>query len=196
MALGVIVEARRRADLTFSRNLAFSALVLFAGFLILPRIIFGSAYADMRLAPFVIATALLAIRFRRETRLPTARVIALLGLAFYLIRIAASTISLAQASHDYTAKLQALDHVPRGARLVNLVGQTCKDLWSLPRNSHLGAMAIVRRHAFSNDQWAIEGANLLQRPVQGGGPFRCRFLADCPAGGLRDQRAMAGRQRA
>ncbi|HEU5482413.1 MAG TPA: hypothetical protein VFU80_04895, partial [Sphingomicrobium sp.] len=50
--------------MTLSRNLAFSALVLLAGFLLLPRIIFGSAYADMRLIPYVMATGLLAIRFK------------------------------------------------------------------------------------------------------------------------------------
>jgi hypothetical protein len=171
LALVMIVEARRRRELAFSRNLAFSALVLLAGFLVLPRIVFGSAYADMRLAPFMIATALLAIRFRGETVLPTARLLAWAGLAFYLVRIATTTVSLALAADDQAAKLEALDHVPRGARLVSLVGQHCDELWALPRNSHLPAMAIVRRHAFSNDQWAIAGANLLSVRYRQAGHF-------------------------
>jgi hypothetical protein len=172
--LVMIVEARRRPELTFSRNLAFSALVLLAFFLFLPRIIFGSAYADMRLAPFMIATALLAIRFRGETQLPLARTLAVLGLAFYLVRIGATTISLAMASDDHSAKLRALDHVPRGAALVTITGEGCGHNWAMQRNSHLGAMAIVRRHAFSNDQWMIEGANLLTvRYAQAG-----HFIAD------------------
>ncbi len=171
VALAVIVEARGRLQLAFSRNLAFSALVLFAGFLVLPRIVFGSAYADMRLAPYMIACVLLAIRFRGETVMPTARVLAWLGLGFYLVRIAATTLSLALAANDQAAKLQALDHVPRGARLVTLVGQDCGGLWALPRNTHLGAMAIVRRHAFSNDQWTIEGANLLSVRYRQAGHF-------------------------
>ena len=50
--------------LTLSRNLAFSAIVLAVSFAILPRIIFGSAYADMRLVPYLMAVGLLAIRFR------------------------------------------------------------------------------------------------------------------------------------
>jgi hypothetical protein len=171
VTLVVIVYARRRPELTFSRNLAFSALVLLAGFLLLPRIVFGSAYADMRLAPFMLATALLAIRFRGETVMPLARKLAWAGLGFYLLRIAATTISLALAANDQTAKLQALDHVPQGARLVTLVGQDCGGLWSLPRNTHLPAMAIVRRHAFSNDQWAIDGANLLAVRYRPAGHF-------------------------
>jgi hypothetical protein len=157
--------------LTYSRNLAFSALVLLAGFLVLPRIIFGSAYADMRLAPFMIATALLAIRFRGETYMPTAQRLAWLGLGFYVLRIGATTISLAMAADDQTAKLQALDHVPRGARMVALAGQACDKRWELPRNSHLGSMAIVRREAFSNDQWIIEGANLLSIRYRQAGYF-------------------------
>ena len=39
--------------LTLSRNLAFSAIVLAVSFAILPRIVFGSAYADMRLVPYL-----------------------------------------------------------------------------------------------------------------------------------------------
>ena len=174
IALALIVEARRRPELTFSRNLAFSALVLLAGFLVVPRIVFASAYADMRLAPYMIACGLLAIRFRGETVMRTARVLAMLGVAFYFAKIAATTISLALATNEQRARLEALDHVPRGARLVSLVGQECDTLWSLPRNSHLPAMAIVRRHAFSNDQWAIEGTNLLSVRYRQAG----RFMAD------------------
>ena len=173
-ALGIlvlIVEARRRPELTFSRNLAFSALVLLVGFLILPRIVFGSAYADMRLAPYMIATAVLAIRFRSETVMPMARKLALLGVAFYAMRLVTTTISLATAANDQHARLEALNHVPRGARLVSLVGQECHRLWTLPRNTHLPAMAIVRREAFSNDQWAVEGANLLSVRYREAGHF-------------------------
>jgi hypothetical protein len=46
--------------LTLSRNLAFSAIVLAVSFVILPRIVFGSAYADMRLVPYLMAVGLLA----------------------------------------------------------------------------------------------------------------------------------------
>ena len=41
--------------LTLSRNLAFSAIVLAVCFAIIPRIVFGSAYADMRLVPYLMA---------------------------------------------------------------------------------------------------------------------------------------------
>lgn len=174
IALLVIVEARRQRSLTFSRNLAFSALVLLAGFILLPRIIFGSAYADMRLIPYVIAVGILAIRFRDEMDWREGQLLAILGLSFYLLRIATTTVSLAIASDEQQAKLGALDHVPMGARVVTLVGEPCGFGWVLPRNSHLGAMVLVRRQGFSNDQWVMEGLNLLNLRYAAAG----RFAAD------------------
>ncbi len=161
IVLTTLIFAWRRPDMSLSRNLAFSSLVLLAMFLMLPRIVFGSAYADMRLVPFVLATALLGIRFKDATNYKLARNLALVGLAFYIGRIAVNTASLAIAANDQSARLAALDHVPRGAPLLTLVHVPCQNSWLLTRNTHLGAMAITRRHAFSNDQWAIEGMNLL-----------------------------------
>ena len=44
--------------LTFSRNLVASALFLAIVYILLPRIVFGSAYADMRLAPYIFANSI------------------------------------------------------------------------------------------------------------------------------------------
>ena len=149
------------SKLTFSRNLAFSAIVLALGFIFLPRIIFGSAYADMRLVPYLMAVAVLAIRFRGAPDRRTAQVLAVLGLLFFGTRTAANTISLGMAGDDQSAKMKAIDVMPRGARVVSLVGMTCNEYWPMLRNGHLGAMVIVRREGFANDQWVIEGVNLL-----------------------------------
>ena len=157
----VLVEALRNPRLTFSRNLAFSGLVLVASFILLPRIIFGSAYADMRLVPYAIAVLLLAIRFRGETAPRLAHALALLAMIFVVVRLGSNTISLARAADDQQAKLEALDHVPMGARVASFVGLPCGTSWALARNSHLGAMVMVRREGFSNDQWLMEGLNLL-----------------------------------
>jgi hypothetical protein len=167
----VMIESLRRRELTFSRNLVFSALVLFAGFILLPYLVFSSAYADMRMIPYVIAVLLLAIRFRGETKRPVADVIAVLGLVFFLARIAGTTVSLGLAAQDQEAKLQALDRVPMGARVLSLVHTGCGNGWSLPRNTHLGAMTIVRRHGFSNDQWVTAGLNLLSLRYREARPF-------------------------
>jgi hypothetical protein len=157
--------------LTLSRNLAFSAIVLAVFFAILPRTVFGSAYADMRLVPYLMAVGLLAIRFRGAQDRTTAKVLAVLGLLFFATRTVANTASLAMAGNDQTAKLKALDVVPEGSRIVSLTGMTCKEYWPLLRNSHLGAMTIVRRNGFSNDQWLLEGINLLDLKYRAAGYF-------------------------
>ena len=157
--------------LTLSRNLAFSAIVLAVSFAILPRIIFGSAYADMRLVPYLIAVALLAIRFRGAPDRRTAHVLGVLGLAFFATRTVANTVSLGMAAQDQSAKLEAIDVMPRGARVISMVGMTCQEYWPLLRNGHLGAMVIVRRDGFSNDQWLLEGVNLLDLKYRAAGYY-------------------------
>ncbi|MEP6982303.1 MAG: hypothetical protein ABI853_01495 [Sphingomicrobium sp.] len=157
--------------LELSRNLAFSAIVLAVSFAILPRIIFGSAYADMRLVPYLMAVGLLAIRFRGAPDRTTAQVLAVVGLLFFATRTVANTVSLGRAADDQSAKLTAIDLMPRGARVISLVGMTCQEYWPLLRNGHLGAMVIVRRDGFSNDQWLLEGVNLLDLRYRAAGYF-------------------------
>ena len=155
-----------------SRNLAFSALVLAIAFILLPWTVFGSAYADMRLAPYVFAVVLLGIRAKSPPPPGLVTMLAITSTALFAAKIAVTTASLAIASNHQDRQLGALDHIPRGAPMVYLVGQPCTDFWPLFRQSHLGAMAIVRRHAFSNDQWVIEGANLLTVHYAAAGFFR------------------------
>lgn len=168
----VLLLALLHRRLEYSRNLAFSSLVLVGAFVMLPWTMFGSAYADMRIVPFIFALALIAIRFKGPTDPRLAAFLAVLGLAFYVVRLGGTTASLAIAADAQEARLRALDRLPRGARLLHLAGQMCADRWALPRNSHLGGMALVRRHAFSNEQWAIDGANLLEVRFTEAGRFR------------------------
>jgi hypothetical protein len=125
----------------------------------------------MRLVPYIFAVLLLAIRFRGPTNLRLGNALAVLALLFCATRLGANSWSLAVAANDQQAKLKALDHVPEGARVVSLVQLPCTDVWRLPRNSHLGAMVMVRREGFSNDQWVIEGANLLSLRYRAAGYF-------------------------
>lgn len=145
----------------YSRNLAASAIFLAIVFTLLPRIVFGSAYADMRLVPYMIAVAVIGIRLRPTASYRFGATLALAGLAFFLVRTAATTYSLWLYDRSYARELPALDHVPRNARLLSLVGRRCDDLWAMSRLEHLPGMAVVRRRAFSNDQWSMPGAQLL-----------------------------------
>jgi hypothetical protein len=148
--------------LEYSRNLLASALFLLLVYLLLPRIVFGSAYADMRLVPYMIAVAVLAIRFRPGKDLgKLGAAFAIAGLAFVLVRTAGTTASFALYDRAYDANLPALDHVPVNARLITFVGRDCRNPWAMSRLEHIPGMATVRRRAYSNDQWSMPGAQLL-----------------------------------
>ncbi len=157
--------------LEFSRNLVGSFFVLALVYILLPRIVFGSAYADMRLVPYLLAVAIIAIRMRQHVSLGAARATACLALLFMVVRFAGTTVSFWLYDRAYDRNLAALDHVPAGARLVSFVGRRCGDPWATTRLEHLPALAIVRRHAFSNDQWTMAGAQLLSVDYPEGGRF-------------------------
>lgn len=157
----ILFRGRRDPRFEFSRNLLLSATFLLAVFLLLPRIVFGSAYADMRLAPFMIAIAVIALRPRKGVSLQDASKIALLGLAFFLVRIAGNTASFYLYAKSYERQLAALDKLPVGARLISFVGEACNNQWYMSRLQHLPALALERKLAYTNDQWSMAGAQLL-----------------------------------
>jgi hypothetical protein len=157
--------------LTLSRNLAFSGLVLAATYVLLPRIVFGSAYADMRLVPFAAAMFILAIRFKAETRFPLARWMALAAVGFMLVRLTGTTVSMAIAGHRQAEQLKALEHIQRGSRVAVLVWDRC-ERWSLRRSDHLGAIATVRKEAYTNDHWPMAGSTLMKVRYPAAGWFQ------------------------
>ena len=167
----VLFKAARDPRIEYSRHLGLSALLMLAVYLVLPRIVFGSAYADMRMAPFMLAIALIAIRPKAGIRLGHARVLAALGLAFCVVRLAATTVSFAQFDRDYDAELAALDTLPVGAKVIGFVGHNCRNDWRMSRLEHLPALALERRLAYTDDQWSMAGAQLLTVRYEAAGGF-------------------------
>jgi hypothetical protein len=168
--LALLAAALCMRRIGFSRNLAASALFLLFVYLMLPRIVFGSAYADMRLVPYLLAVAVLAIRFKDSAGPRFTRAVGIAALAFVLLRTGGTTVSFWLYDRAYDRELKALAHVPEGARLVSFVGTACKRPWRMSRLEHLPAIALVRNRAFSNDQWSMAGAQLLSTVyVQGFG---------------------------
>ena len=157
----LIFQAVVSKRLGFSRNLAASALFLLLVFILLPRIVFGSAYADMRLVPYLFAVAVIAIRLREGAGTLFARRLALMALAFALVRIGGNTVSFWMFDRVYDRELAALNHIPERARLLSFVGTSCRQPWSMSRLEHLPGIALVRNRAFSNEQWSMLGAQLL-----------------------------------
>jgi len=157
----ILIKSLRDPSVEYSRNLGLSALFLLAVFILLPRIVFGSAYADMRLAPFVVAIALIALRPRRGLSIRHAAVLAALGMTFFLVRVASTTASFWLYSNDYDRAFKVIDRVPQGAKMVTFVGRRCTDDWAYSRLEHIPAIALERKLIFANDQWSMAGAQTL-----------------------------------
>lgn len=148
--------------------LVAAALGLLILFVAMP---FGSAYADMRIAPYAIVLGLLSIRFDARVMRRRRAELAWAAFAFLLVRTLAGTASFAIESRDWTRHLAALDHIPRGARVAAFVGATCDQPWRMARAGHLPSMAIVRRGAFTNDQFDLGSTALLTVTVPGTAGF-------------------------
>jgi hypothetical protein len=157
--------------LRLAPKLALAAAVLALCFILLPRYIMGSAYADVRLLPSLFAVMLLAIGLKKPIDLRLGTSLAAFGLLFFAVRLAATTVSLTMAANDQQAKLAAIDVMPRGARVASFFGLPYAEPWSLQRDSHLGAFVIARREGFSNDQWLVNSLNLLQLRYTEAGTF-------------------------
>lgn len=171
LLIGLIALGVRDRDVARSGALTRVASLFALAYLLLPFVLLNSAYADMRLAPFVLLFALIAMR-PGEAMPPRVRnTLAWLGLAFFLARTTATTVSYWQYDRSFQRQLAALDHIPRGARLLSLVGEPCAMPWARSRLVHLPAIALARRAAFANDQWRIDGSALLTVDAPAMQPF-------------------------
>jgi hypothetical protein len=150
-----------------SPALVAASLLLLLAFVLLPFMLFMSAFADMRLAPYLVALALLSLGAGETMSFREKSAMAMIGLAFFGARIAGNMASLWLHGRNWERHLAALDHVPRGSRLVSFVGQDCAKPWSDRRTSHLPGLATARRAAFSNDQWRLGGSTPLKIVVTG-----------------------------
>jgi hypothetical protein len=153
---GLIWKPWRRYEPT----LGVAALLLIAVFVTLPRVLLGSAYADMRLVPTMLAVAILALRPTPNRRIATGLAVA--ATLFFAARIGVSTLAFLKFERNYDAQLKALDHVPMGSRVMALANIPCRSVWYTSRMEHLSSMATVRRQSFVNDQWVAPGAQLLR----------------------------------
>jgi hypothetical protein len=172
IALLLIWAAAFDRKLEFARRLAIPAIILLAVFVALPYKLMGSAYADLRLAPFIFIVAIAAIRFTPVAADDARRRMAWLGLLFIIARLGGTTLSYAIADREMRERLGALDVIPRGAAVLSLTGEHCGTKWEIPRHAHVGSFVIIRRSGFSNDQWQTAGAQLLRSRHAAAGDFQ------------------------
>lgn len=169
LLIAVLIYTGFGRGLRFVKPLGLAALIIALAYLLLPRILLGSAYADMRLVPYLFAVALIALSAPTQRRV--AGWLALGALAFFTVRTAATTISFLRYDRAYAEQLRALDRVAPGSRIMALVAVDCHTRWATARMDHLGSQGIVRRDAFVNGQWAMPGAQLLSVTYKAAGRF-------------------------
>ncbi|KQN31342.1 hypothetical protein ASF00_00530 [Sphingomonas sp. Leaf34] len=145
-------------------RLACAAAAVFAAFLVMPGMIMGSALADMRVLPYALALAILALS-PTSTAQRDLTLLAIAALAFLGLRLAVQTIGWSRTAALQREQLAALDHVPQGSRVFVLVTLPCETAWRSHRMDHIGLMAIVRREAFVNGVWDMPSSQLtVHRP--------------------------------
>jgi hypothetical protein len=179
-----------RRQLRINPALGFAALFLLLMYMIMPMSMMSSGFPGVRLIPFIVALAVLGIDIDRSVSLARRSLIAAAGLSFFLFRMGLATVSMVLYDSSYAANLAALDHIPRGSAVAAFVGRLCSPEWFHPRLDHLGSMAIVRKEAFVNDQFAANGAQLIGIRYSAAYPFtdyRGEIVSSkpCPGGALR-----------
>ncbi|WP_221792397.1 hypothetical protein [Aquisediminimonas sediminicola] len=159
--IALIYAAARRHGLRMQAMLGRTTAALAIAYICMPRILLGSDYADMRLAPFLLAIGVIGISTSHLTP-RTQQMLALFALGFFLLRTGISAQHFIALDRQYARQLEALPHVPRNSRVFSLINMPCQRNWDTSRMDHLSSMATVRRDAFVNDQWEMTGAQLLR----------------------------------
>lgn len=165
--LGWMVASRKVGK---HAGLGIAALLCLICVLALPFRVFGSAFADMRLAPYVLATALLAVApLPKGSRALLAA--GVLALAFFGVRMATTTVAYAEQDRLVQAALPAVDKLPEGARVAFFSVKPCRTRWALAPLDHLAGAAMARKSAFVNDQWQQPGVNPMRVSYPAAEPF-------------------------
>ncbi len=160
-----------RAKFRMDPTLLVAGLTLIAVAMMLPATIFGSAFADVRLLPYAIATLLVGVAMRAEVEERFVRAAAILVLGFVLVRTALSTASFALYAQSYAQELEALDHVLPASRIAAFSEDACGSPWYDARLRHLANLAIGRNEAFVNGLFVSDGWNAMRVTFDEAAPY-------------------------
>jgi hypothetical protein len=150
--------------------MGIAALLCFACFLILPKQVFGSMTADVRLVPYAAMIGLLAIPTLGMNR-KTLHVVTAAALVFFTGRTVTTAAAYLDNERVVDEVLPALDAIPKGSRVAFFAAAPCKATWALPVLDHVSGMALARRSVFVNDQWYVPGASPLTVHYAAAGKF-------------------------
>ncbi len=153
--LALLWAGRRKAE----RRLLTAGVLLAAVAIAVPEYLLNSWGTDLRTAPVALTLIVLAIPPARDPM--RERVVALLGLSLFLVRLGSVTWTWSQRSPVLEERLQMLDAVPRGGRLGYLFVPADCDGWRLEPDEKLASYAVPRREAFVNTLFMVDNARLV-----------------------------------
>jgi len=176
LVVAVIVWSWFTGWTRLNRGLTLAALITATCVIVVPDRLLGSYFADQRLIEPALLFALLAAGLSGRGPPRLAQVLFAAAVLFAGARLVGNTVSLWQLGNRSANELQVLGALPRHAQMVTFRALRCPPpfQWTIDRWTHLSGYAVARRHAFSNDQWDVPGAQLLKvhNPAAG------RFQAD------------------
>jgi len=157
--VGLIAWLAVARRLRMTPRLAWAAGVVFAAYLLLPSQIYGGSAADHRLPPalFLLLLASCAPRFPSYR---SAMAIGILAATMLVVRLAVIERIWLRADRVYSADLDSLDMLPRGAKLAVAYPPSAVNFVPIPE-VHVAALAITRREAFVPTLFALPS----QQPI-------------------------------
>lgn len=152
-------------------GLLLGALLCVLAFIALPARVFGSFFADMRLLPYAMVIALLAISVDRWGRTAVRAAFAF-AIVFIVFRLALTIDDFRFKDRQVAQVVPSLERIARGSSVATFAIEPCRGSYRLPILRHIGGLVIARRNAFANDQWIAPGVNLLRINYAKAGAFR------------------------
>lgn len=157
----VVIVLLWRGTLRVDWRIGAGAVLLALACLVMPTTVFESWGADERLAPVALIAGALALRWQGSVSGATR--LALLAAALFGVRVGALALDWHGMDAQYRSNLRALDRVVPGSRIQAMVlTNACHAGWRTSAYPHLADLAIARRDAFVNAEWALKGAPLLR----------------------------------
>lgn len=150
----LVALVTRRIDWRLGRG----AVMLLVLSVIMPRHISGGDFADYRMITGGLLVGALAVDWQAPRWVMVAAPI------FYLVRLAATTLSWQADSAETGRMLEALDHLPRGCRVASAV-LVPAERWRLDHFEHIGAYSVVRRDCLTNANFAVPHIHMLHLKV-------------------------------
>ncbi|WP_184081572.1 hypothetical protein [Sphingobium subterraneum] len=145
-----------RRSFKWSLSLLIPGILLAIFGVLLPRLINGSDYGSLRLIPVAVALVLLAVHPKRPS-LP----LAWAGYTFFVVRSAILFFAIQTASSRAHLELTGLTHVRPGSRIAAFHITGCDRQWEPRYLNHIQSMAITRRDAMVNDNFAQASGQIM-----------------------------------